>query len=75
MLADPFQVTPANPQYYVLQSKPILLTTSAEHRGAVINTGFDYPAYFNALQPHGDGTCTLKTPAYKIDIALKIKRL
>ncbi len=51
--ADPIQVCPANPHYYSYKGKPILLITSAEHYGAVINKDFDYVAYLDALQAHG----------------------
>jgi hypothetical protein len=53
VLAEPIQVAPANPHYYFYQGKPILLITSAEHYGAVINKDFDYVAYLDALQAHG----------------------
>ena len=52
-LAEPIKVAPANPHYYFYEGKPILLITSAEHYGAVINTAFDYVAYLDALQAHG----------------------
>lgn len=51
--AQPIQVAPANPHYYAFHGKPILLITSAEHYGAVINLDFDYVAYFDAFQAHG----------------------
>jgi predicted deacetylase len=53
VLAEPIKVAPANPHYYFYQGKPILLITSAEHYGAVINKDFDYVAYLDALQAHG----------------------
>ncbi len=52
-LAEPIRVAPANPHYYFYEGKPVLLITSAEHYGAVINKDFDYVAYLNALQAHG----------------------
>ena len=53
LLAQPIQVAPANPHYYYFHGKPIILVTSAEHYGAVINKDFDYIAYSDALQAHG----------------------
>jgi len=41
-LAQPIRVAPANPHYYFYQGKPVLLITSAEHYGAVINEDFKY---------------------------------
>ncbi len=51
-LAEPIHVAPENPHYYAFNGKPILLITSAEHYGAVINKEFDYVAYLDALQAH-----------------------
>jgi hypothetical protein len=52
-LAAPIRVAPANPHYYFFRGKSILLITSAEHYGAVINQDFNYIAYLDALQAHG----------------------
>jgi hypothetical protein len=52
LLADPIRVAPANPHCYFFKDKPIILITSAEHYGAVINKAFDYTAYLDALQDH-----------------------
>ncbi len=51
--AQPVATDPANPHYYALHGKPLLLITSAEHYGAVINKAFDYIAYFDSLQANG----------------------
>jgi len=53
LFAEPIKVAPANPHYYFYEGKPIILITSAEHYGAVINTEFSYTAYLDALQAHG----------------------
>lgn len=42
-----------NPHYYEYGGKPVLLITSAEHYGAVINPDFDYAAYLDRLQEYG----------------------
>ncbi len=52
-LGGPIRACPENPHYYCFDGKPILLITSAEHYGAVINKDFDYVAYLDALQAHG----------------------
>ena len=41
-----------NPHYFFFKGKPILLITSAEHYGGVLNKEFDYVAYFDALQAY-----------------------
>jgi hypothetical protein len=51
--AEPIKADPTNPHYYNYQGKPIILITSAEHYGAVINKDFDYRTYLDALQARG----------------------
>lgn len=53
VFAEPIKVSPANPHYYFYQGKPIILITSAEHYGAVVNKDFDYTTYLDALAAHG----------------------
>lgn len=47
------QVYPHNPHYLMYKRTPVLLITSAEHYGAVINLDFDYRAYLAALAEYG----------------------
>jgi hypothetical protein len=47
------KIDPANPHYFFFAGKPIVLITSAEHYGAVVNGDFDYVKYLNALQAYG----------------------
>jgi len=42
-----------NPHYFQYGGKEIILITSAEHYGAVINKKFDYVKYFDKLQKYG----------------------
>ena len=42
-----------NPHYFQYKGKEILLITSAEHYGAVINKKFDYVTYFDKLAKYG----------------------
>ncbi len=51
--AQAISIDPANPHYYFFHGKPIVLVTSAEHYGAVINGAFDYVKYLDALQAYG----------------------
>ncbi|MBM4001585.1 MAG: hypothetical protein FJ297_18970 [Planctomycetes bacterium] len=54
--ADPsafIALHPENPRYFVWRGKPVLLVTSGEHYGAVLNLDFDYVAYLDELQSHG----------------------
>jgi len=50
--AQPIRVHPDNPHYYLFHGKPTILITSAEHYGAVVNRGFDYRAYLDALKSY-----------------------
>lgn len=43
------RVYPENPHYLMYKGKPLLLITSAEHYGAVINLDFDYRSYLDEL--------------------------
>jgi hypothetical protein len=58
----PIEVHPANPYYYLFNGQPTVLTTSAEHGGAVIDPDFDYARYPD-------------TPGRTVDIAVRIKRV
>jgi hypothetical protein len=42
-----------NPRYLAIDGKPILLVTSAEHYGAVLNLDFDYVKYLDTLARDG----------------------
>jgi len=41
---------PANHHYLMYQNKPVILLTSGEHYGALLNLDFDYVKYLDALQ-------------------------
>ena len=47
---QPITTDAVNHHYLSYRGKPILLITSAEHYGAVINRAFDYVAYFDSLK-------------------------
>ncbi|HWB25661.1 MAG TPA: hypothetical protein VG738_09285 [Chitinophagaceae bacterium] len=49
----PIVLCPQNPHYFIYNNKPIVLITSGEHYGAVINTAFDYTTYLDALAADG----------------------
>jgi len=46
-------VSEKNPHYFSYKGKEILLITSAEHYGGVINKAFDYVKYFDRLAEYG----------------------
>ena len=47
------QLHPKNPHYLSFKGKPLLLVTSAEPYGAVINKDFDYKLYLKTLHDEG----------------------
>ena len=51
--ANPIRLHPENPHYFEYRGKPLILITSAEHYGALINLGFDYTKYLETLRAEG----------------------
>ena len=51
--ADPIQVYPANPHYFMRDGKPFVLVTSDHHYGAVIDADFDYARFLDYLAASG----------------------
>ncbi len=57
--AGPIQLHPDNPHYFLWRGKPVVLITSGEHYGAVLNLDFDYKKYLDTL--HADGLNLTRT--------------
>jgi hypothetical protein len=53
-----------NHHYLEYKQKPIVLITSGEHYGALINLDFDYISYFNALEKQGMNSSRIFSGAY-----------
>jgi len=47
--AEPLQLHPRNPHYFLFRGKPTVLIGSGEHYGAVLNLDFDYDRYLNEI--------------------------
>jgi hypothetical protein len=47
---DWLQLSPANPHYFAYRGKTIVLVTSGEHYGAVVNRAFDYRRYLAEIE-------------------------
>ena len=62
--AQPVDLHPYNPHYLIYKGKPLLLITSAEHYGAVLNKDFDYVTYLNTLQSEGMNYTRIFTGSY-----------
>ncbi|MFC2126425.1 hypothetical protein ACFLU5_16660 [Bacteroidota bacterium] len=62
--SQPISVYTTNPHYLEYKGKPVLLITSAEHYGAVLNLDLDYITYLNALQQDGMNYTRIFTGVY-----------
>jgi hypothetical protein len=51
--AEPIRLHPRNSHYFLFRGKPIVLITSGEHYGAVVNPDFDYQHYLATLEADG----------------------
>jgi hypothetical protein len=55
----PLALHPDNPHYFLYQGKPLVVVTSGEHYGAVLNLDFGYSKYLETLARDGlNGTRT-----------------
>ena len=52
LASEPLHLDSQNPHYFNFRGKPLVLITSAEHYGAVINRDFDYLTYLDELARH-----------------------
>src|SRR6266568_4272629 len=60
----PLSLHPENPHYFLFHDRPIVLITSGEHYGAVLNLDFDYVKYLDALRRDGLNLTRTFTGAY-----------
>ena len=51
--AQPVTLHPKNPHYFLFRGQPLLIVSSGEHYGAVLNPDFDYIKYLNSLRKDG----------------------
>ncbi|MBT3605078.1 MAG: hypothetical protein HN521_18615 [Candidatus Latescibacteria bacterium] len=62
--AEPLRLHPDNPHYFMRNGKPVVLVTSAEHYGVVLNADFDYAKYLNTLAKDGLNNTRMFVGAY-----------
>jgi hypothetical protein len=60
----PIQLHPENPHYFLFKGNPLVLITSAEHYGAVLNLDFDYRTYLKSLNEDGMNYTRVFTGSY-----------
>ena len=51
--AQPIGLNHLNPHYLEYKGKPVIIVSSGEHYGSVINPAFDYIKYLNTMQKDG----------------------
>ena len=61
---EPLHLHPQNPHYFEYKGKPMVLITSAEHYGAVLNEEFDYQTYLATLKEEGMNYTRIFTGSY-----------
>lgn len=62
--AQPVALHPENPHYLLFKGKPLVLITSAEHYGSVINRDFDYKKYLETMHNEGMNYTRIFTGSY-----------
>jgi hypothetical protein len=55
---------PENPHYFIYKGKPLVLVTSAEHYGAVVNLDFDFEKYLRTMHAEGMNYTRIFTGSY-----------
>ncbi|MGK2863018.1 MAG: cellulase family glycosylhydrolase [Chitinophagaceae bacterium] len=61
---QPMSLNADNPHYFDYKGKPVILVTSGEHYGAVLNLDFDYIKYLDELKLNGLNLTRTFTGAY-----------
>ena len=62
--SQPVSLHPQNPRYITFKGKPVLLVTSAEHYGSVLNADFDFKKYLQAMHDERMNYTRLFTGSY-----------
>ena len=61
---EPLKLHQGNPNYLEFQGNPVILVTSAEHYGSVLNLDFDYSVYLSTLESAGLNYTRIFSGAY-----------
>ena len=62
--AQPISLHPENQRYFLYKGKPLVLVTSAEHYGAVLNADFDFEKYLQTMKDEGMNYTRIFTGSY-----------
>jgi hypothetical protein len=63
-MAQPLRVNPKNHHYFEYHGKPLVIVSSGEHYGAVLNLDFDWRKYLETLSKDGMNYTRLFTGSY-----------
>jgi hypothetical protein len=64
LVAQPISLNPKNPHYFLFRGKPLVIVSSGEHYGSVLNPDFDFIRYLNTLQNDGMNYSRMFTGTY-----------
>jgi hypothetical protein len=64
VFSQPISLHPVNQHYLFYKDKPLVLVTSAEHYGAVLNSDFDFEKYLQTLHIEGMNYTRIFTGSY-----------
>lgn len=56
---------PANPNYFLFRGKPMIIVSSAEHYGAVLNQDFDWKKYLDTMAHDGMNYVRIFSGSYR----------
>jgi hypothetical protein len=63
--AEPLRLHPDNPHHLLFRGKPLVVVTSGEHYGAVLNARFDFKRYLGTLAADGMNLTRIFTGLYR----------
>lgn len=64
IVAQPISLHPENQHYFQYKGNPLILVTSAEHYGAVLNADFDFEKYLQTMHKEGMNYTRIFTGSY-----------
>lgn len=67
-IGQPIKLNETNPHYFTYKDKPLVIVTSGEHYGAVLNLDFDWATYLNTLYANrlnGTRLCSGANPEFE----------
>ncbi len=64
LVASPIGKHPDNPHYFIYHGKPLVLITTDQHYGAVMNLDFDYIPFLDRLREYGMNVTRIYPGAY-----------